>query len=151
WWECSGVETGGACSAIAPQRRAYAPSSYPGSDAGSDRRASPGRVSAGTSGTPGAGVETCIPRLPCLRERSKLRTASWCHGACSRASACRTGPSSWATLIKLPAEGVTKVHVRFKGGKTETLTTLNPKSSAQQVKTRPEIVEVVDQLLDHHV
>jgi hypothetical protein len=56
-----------------------------------------------------------------------------------------------ATLIKLPAEGVTKVHVRFKGGKTETLTTLNPKSSAQQVKTRPETVEVVDQLLDHHV
>ena len=28
-----------------------------------------------------------------------------------------------ATLIKLPAEGITKVHVRFKGGKTETLTT----------------------------
>jgi DNA invertase Pin-like site-specific DNA recombinase len=56
-----------------------------------------------------------------------------------------------ATLIKLPAEGVTKVHVRFKGGKTETFTTLNPKSSAQQIKTRPEIVEVVDQLLDHHV
>ncbi len=41
------------------------------------------------------------------------------------------------TLVKLPAEGTTKVHVRFKGGKTETLTTLNPKSSAQQVKTQP--------------
>ena len=36
------------------------------------------------------------------------------------------------TLIKLPAEGTTKIHVRFTGGKTETLTTLNPKSSAQQ-------------------
>ena len=38
-----------------------------------------------------------------------------------------------------------------KVGKTETLTTLNPKSSAQQIQTRPEIVELVDQLLDHHV
>lgn len=56
-----------------------------------------------------------------------------------------------ATLIKIPAEGVTKIHVRFKGGKTETLTALNPKSSAQQVKTQPEIVDLVDQLLDHHV
>jgi hypothetical protein len=56
-----------------------------------------------------------------------------------------------ATLSKVPAEGITKIHVRFKGGKTETLTTRNPKSSAQQIKTRPEIVELVDQLLDHHV
>ena len=56
-----------------------------------------------------------------------------------------------ATLLKLPAEGMTKIHVRFKGGKTETLTTLNPKSSAQQVKTPPEVVELVDQLLDHHI
>jgi hypothetical protein len=56
-----------------------------------------------------------------------------------------------ATLLKLPAAGVTKIHVRFKGGKTETLTTLNPKSSAQQVKTPPRLVEVVDHLLDHHI
>ena len=56
-----------------------------------------------------------------------------------------------ATLIKIPAEGITKIHVRFKGGKTETLTTWNPKSSGQQIKTRPEIVDLVDQLLDHHV
>jgi hypothetical protein len=34
-----------------------------------------------------------------------------------------------ATLIKFPAEGITKLHVRFRGGKTETLTTLPPKSS----------------------
>ena len=54
------------------------------------------------------------------------------------------------TLLKLPGEGITKVHVRFKGGKTETLTTLNPKSSAQQIKTPPKIVELVDQLLDDH-
>ena len=56
-----------------------------------------------------------------------------------------------ATLIKIPAEGITKIHVRFKGGRTKTLTTRNPKSSAQQIKTRPEIVHLVDQLLDHHV
>jgi DNA invertase Pin-like site-specific DNA recombinase len=55
------------------------------------------------------------------------------------------------TLIKFPTEGTTKVHVRFKGGKTETLTTLNPKSSAQQVKTPPKIVELVDKLLDDHI
>lgn len=55
------------------------------------------------------------------------------------------------TLIKLPHEGSTKIHVRFKGGKTETLTTPNPKSSAQQVKTKPAIVELVDKLLDDHV
>ena len=55
------------------------------------------------------------------------------------------------TLIKLPAEGTTKIHVRFKGGKTETLTAQNPKSSAQQVKTQPMVVELVDKLLDHHI
>lgn len=56
-----------------------------------------------------------------------------------------------ATLIKLPAEGITKIHVRFKGGKTETLTAMNPKSSAQQVKTEPKVVELVDRLLDDHI
>jgi len=55
------------------------------------------------------------------------------------------------TLVKLPAKGTTKVHVRFKGGKVQTLTTLNPKSSAQQVKTQPDIVELVDKLLDDHI
>jgi DNA invertase Pin-like site-specific DNA recombinase len=56
-----------------------------------------------------------------------------------------------ATLIKIPAEGITKIHVRFKGGRTKTLATRNPRSSAQQIKTRPEVVHLVDQLLDHHV
>jgi DNA invertase Pin-like site-specific DNA recombinase len=56
-----------------------------------------------------------------------------------------------ATLIKIPAEGITKIHVRFKGGRTKMLTTRNPKSSAQQIKTQPEVVQLVDQLLDHHV
>lgn len=54
------------------------------------------------------------------------------------------------TLLKLPAEGTTRIHVRFKGGRTETLTADNPKSSAQQVKTRPQVVELVDTLLDDH-
>lgn len=55
------------------------------------------------------------------------------------------------TLVKLPAEGTTKIHVRFKGGQTVTLTTLNPKSSAQQVKTQLKTVELVDQLLNDHI
>ncbi len=55
------------------------------------------------------------------------------------------------TLLKCPAEGETRVHIRFRGGRTETLTTQNPKSSAQQVKTRPEVVELVDKLLDDHI
>ena len=55
------------------------------------------------------------------------------------------------TLMKSPAEGTTTVHVRFKGGKTETLTTQNPKSSAQQVKTERMVVDLVDQLLEHHI
>ena len=56
-----------------------------------------------------------------------------------------------ATLIKIPVEGITNIHVRFKGGKTETLTTLNPKSSAQQIKTQPTIVDLVNKLLDDHI
>lgn len=55
------------------------------------------------------------------------------------------------TLIKLPAEGTIKIHVRFKGGQTETLTAPNPKSSGEQVKTPPQIVELVDKLLDDHI
>ena len=54
------------------------------------------------------------------------------------------------TLVKLPAEGTTRIHVRFKGGRTETLTTQNPKSSAQQIKTDPKVVGLVDALLDNH-
>jgi len=55
------------------------------------------------------------------------------------------------TLLKLSSDGTTKIHIRFRGGKTETLTTVNPKSSAQQVKTPPRIVELVDKLLDEHI
>ena len=55
------------------------------------------------------------------------------------------------TLVKHAAAGTITIHVRFKGGRTETLTTLNPKSSAQQVKTPEEIVSLVDKLLDDHI
>jgi DNA invertase Pin-like site-specific DNA recombinase len=55
------------------------------------------------------------------------------------------------TLVKSPTEGTTAIHVRFKGGKTETLTAQNPKSSAQQVKTQRNVVELVDKLLDNHI
>ena len=33
------------------------------------------------------------------------------------------------TLVKLPEEGTAKIYIRFKGGRTETLTAENPKSS----------------------
>ncbi len=52
------------------------------------------------------------------------------------------------TLLKLPEAGLTRTFIRFKGGKTETVTTENPKSSAQQITTKPEVVEMVDALLD---
>jgi hypothetical protein len=55
------------------------------------------------------------------------------------------------TLIKCQGDGSTKIHVRFRGGKTETLTTRNPLSSAQQVKTSTEIVALVDTLLNDHL
>ena len=55
------------------------------------------------------------------------------------------------TLVKLAVEGTTRIHVRFKGGRTETLTTENPKSSAQLVKTLQTVIELVDRLLDDHV
>jgi excisionase family DNA binding protein len=55
------------------------------------------------------------------------------------------------TLVKLPADGTTRVHVRFKGGNIQTLTTMSPKSAAAQIKTQPGIVELVDKLLDDHI
>ena len=41
------------------------------------------------------------------------------------------------TLVKLQAEGTTKVHVRFKGGKIQTLTTMSPKSSPSRSRHSP--------------
>jgi hypothetical protein len=43
------------------------------------------------------------------------------------------------------------INIRFKGGKTKALTAQNPKSSAQQVKTQPEAVALVDTLLDNYI
>jgi DNA invertase Pin-like site-specific DNA recombinase len=56
-----------------------------------------------------------------------------------------------ATLVKLPSDGVTRVHVRFRGGETATLATSNPRASWQKVKTPLEIVALVDKLLDDHL
>lgn len=56
-----------------------------------------------------------------------------------------------ATLVKLPEAGTTKIHLRFRGGETTTLTTVNPKASWEKVKTPSEIVELVDKLLDDHM
>ena len=55
------------------------------------------------------------------------------------------------TLVKLPADGITKIHVRFRGGQTTTLTTVNPKASWEKVKTPAEIVTLIDGLLDDRV
>lgn len=54
------------------------------------------------------------------------------------------------TLVKAPKDGTTRCYVRFRGGKTEILVAENPKSSAQQIKTPSEIVELVDRLLDDY-
>jgi DNA invertase Pin-like site-specific DNA recombinase len=56
-----------------------------------------------------------------------------------------------ATLVKIPREGTTRIHIRFTGGHTASLTTVNPKASWQKVKTPPEIVQLVDRLLDDHL
>jgi hypothetical protein len=56
-----------------------------------------------------------------------------------------------ATLLKHSDGGTTKIHVRFRGGQTAALTTVNPKASWEKVKTPTDIVELVDQLLDHHI
>lgn len=55
------------------------------------------------------------------------------------------------TLVKCPIEGFTTIHLRFKGGSVDTLTTRNPKSSAEMVRTPKAIVAAIDELLDHHI
>ncbi|WP_354267020.1 hypothetical protein [Bradyrhizobium sp. I1.7.5] len=56
-----------------------------------------------------------------------------------------------ATLIEDAGGRHHQDSVRFKGGKLHTLSTMSPKSSAQQVKTPPDIVDLVDKLLDKHI
>ncbi|WP_246724816.1 hypothetical protein [Rhizobium leguminosarum] len=55
------------------------------------------------------------------------------------------------TFLKLPKRDTTKAHIRFKGGKTQTLVTISPKSPSQQVKTNPDIIVLIDKLLDDHI
>lgn len=56
-----------------------------------------------------------------------------------------------ATLLKNAEDGTTRIQLRFKGGRVETLTTTNPKPSCEKVKTAPHIVAMVDKLLDDHL
>ncbi|WP_044986979.1 helix-turn-helix domain-containing protein [Sorangium cellulosum] len=56
-----------------------------------------------------------------------------------------------ATLVKQSADATTKIHIRFRGGQTTTITTVNPKASWEKVKTPAKIVELVDRLLDKHI
>jgi DNA invertase Pin-like site-specific DNA recombinase len=56
-----------------------------------------------------------------------------------------------ATLLRNVQDGTVKVHLRFKGGRVETLTTASPKPSHQKVKTSPQIVALVDELLSEHL
>ncbi|MGB7307304.1 MAG: recombinase family protein, partial [Burkholderiaceae bacterium] len=53
-----------------------------------------------------------------------------------------------ATLVKVPAQGITHIHVRFKGGMTKSMATLNPRPSG--VKTQSTVIEIVDSLLNEY-
>ena len=53
-----------------------------------------------------------------------------------------------ATLVKVPTQGITQIHVRFKGGLTQTMITLNPRQSG--VKTDATVIGFVDSLLNDH-
>ena len=61
-------------------------------------------------------------------------------------------------MIRLLIEDVTlvvskdiAVHIRFKGGATKTLSVHKPQMYAERRKTKPEIINKVDQLLDHYI
>jgi len=61
-------------------------------------------------------------------------------------------------MVRLLIEDVTllvgkdiAVHVRFKGGTTKTLSVPKPKTGAEIRRTKPEIIEEIDRLLDHHI
>lgn len=55
-----------------------------------------------------------------------------------------------ATLVKDTSEKTVTIHVRFRGGKTETIVTQTPRSSAEMVRTAPEVVAHVDSLMDDY-
>ncbi len=54
------------------------------------------------------------------------------------------------TLVRISTDGITRCHIRFRGGRTETLTAANPKSSSDLIKTPPDVVELVDRLLNDY-
>jgi hypothetical protein len=62
-------------------------------------------------------------------------------------------------MIRLVIEDVTLIkgdkditmHVRFKGGATKTLSTPKPLRHCDKIRTDPELIRQIDQLLDHHV
>ena len=59
-----------------------------------------------------------------------------------------------AVVPRRPATSSATVVVRHRYGPSPVerrISARNPKSSAQQIKTQPEVVHMVDQLLDHHV
>jgi DNA invertase Pin-like site-specific DNA recombinase len=91
-----------------------------------------------------------------IRDRLVAMTTDFKKLWCSASTANRERKRMLAyviedvTLMKRPDDGTTRVDVRFRGGQTTTLTTLNPKASWQKVKTSSEIVELVDRLLDEH-
>ena len=47
-------------------------------------------------------------------------------------------------------DGVVTMHVRFRGGRTESLTVPIPKTGWAAVQTDPEVIAEIDRLLDHH-
>jgi DNA invertase Pin-like site-specific DNA recombinase len=55
-----------------------------------------------------------------------------------------------ATLVKSRSEKTIVIHVRFRGGKTETLEAQAPRSSAEMVRTTQEMITQVDSLMDDY-
>lgn len=43
------------------------------------------------------------------------------------------------------------IHVRFKGGATKTISAPRPKTGPETTRTKPEVVQEIDRLLDHHI
>ena len=61
-------------------------------------------------------------------------------------------------MIRLLIEDVTlllgkdvAVHVRFKGGATKTISLPKPKTGPEMMRTKPEVIQEIDRLLDHHI
>ena len=61
-------------------------------------------------------------------------------------------------MIRLLIEDVTllsgkeiTIHVRFKGGATKTISAPRPKTGPEMTRTKPEVIQEIDRLLDHHI